>query len=359
MGEIVGFLLALGITAAAIPMLARSANSWELLARPGERRMHEGAVPVVGGLAMGVAFLTAYAFTVTSASFSPLLAVAVALTVAGGVLDDRHEVGSLSKFAFQLAAAATLVASDGVLLTHLGHLMSPNLFTLGRWAVPLTVFALVGVMNAMNMADGLDGLAGGLALAACLNFGFAAACAGQAPEFAALCITVGAIAGFLYFNARSPWRSRAAVFMGDAGSLLLGLLLGWVSVRLTMGEHAALAPINAVWILALPIGDTVTLLIRRALRGRNPFRADRQHLHHILLALGLSPSQTVAFLVVLAFALGAAGFAAEALKVPEYVMFYTYMAGLVTYGLLAEFACLKLKLQDRRSQENRGQSPIS
>ena len=345
MSDVLGFLLALGITAAAIPVLARAAAGWGLLALPGPRKSHEGPVPAVGGLAMGAAFLAAYAFTGLAASLSPLLAAAVAVTLAGGVLDDRHELRSVPKFGFQVAAAALLAFSGDALLTHLGQLMSTQLFTLGRWAIPLTIIALVGVMNAINMADGLDGLAGALALAACINFGAAASLAGHAPEFAAICIAAGAAVGFLYLNARSPWRAQAAVFMGDSGSLLFGLLLGWFAVRLAMAERPALAPISAVWILALPIGDTVTLLIRRALRGRNPFHADRRHLHHILVALGLSSGQTVATLAVLAFALGAAGLAAEALNVPQYVMFYAYMTGLVAYAFAAEFACRKFGLQ--------------
>lgn len=344
MGEILGFLLALGITAAAIPLLARAARGWGLLAQPGPRMTHEGAVPTVGGLAMGAAFLAAYAFTGLAASLSPLLAAAVAITLAGGVLDDRHELRSLPKFGFQIAAAALLVLGGDALLTHLGYLMSPDLFTLGRWAVPLTIFALVGVMNAMNMADGLDGLAGTLALAACVNFGAAASLAGHAPEFAVISITAGTAVGFLYFNARLPWRRQAAVFMGDTGSLLLGLLLGWFAVRLAMAERPALAPITAVWILALPVGDTVTLLVRRALRGRNPFRADRHHLHHILVALGLSSGRTTALLFALALALGLAAIAAERLGVPQYAMFYLYMTGLVAYGFAADFACKKLEL---------------
>ncbi len=344
MGEILGFLLALSITAAVIPVLSRAAGSWGLLAQPGPRKNHEGPVPTIGGLAMGAAFLTAYAFTGLATNLSPLLAAAVGITLAGGVLDDRHELRSVPKFGFQVAAAALLAFSGDVLLTHLGHLMSTQLFTLGRWAIPLTIFALVGVMNAINMADGLDGLAGALALAACVNFGAAASLGGHAPEFATICIAAGAAVGFLYFNARSPWRPQAAVFMGDTGSLLLGLLLGWFAVRLAMAEHPALAPITAVWILALPIGDTVTLLVRRALRGRNPFHADRQHLHHILLALGLSSNQTVATLAVLSFAIGALALAAEFTGVPQHVMFYLYMAGLVAYGVAAEILCRRLKL---------------
>ena len=348
MTDVLGFLLALGITAAAIPLLARAAAGWGLVAHPGPRNSHEGAVPTVGGIAMGAAFLAAYLLTGLGTSVSPLLAVAVVITLAGGIIDDRRELRSLPKFAFQVAAAALLAFGGDVLLTHLGNLTSTQLFTLGRWAAPLTVFALVGVMNALNMADGLDGLAGGLALAACLNFAAAASLAGHAAEFAAICITIGAAAGFLLFNARSPWRARAAVFMGDTGSLFLGLLLGWIAVRLAMAERPALAPISAVWLLALPIGDTVTLLVRRGLRGCNPFHADRRHLHHILLALGLSSGQTVAALVTLSFALGAFALFAESAGVPQHLMFYAYLAILLAYGCAAEIACGNLGLNTDR-----------
>jgi len=203
----------------------------------------------------------------------------------------------------------------------------------------------VGVMNAMNMSDGLDGLAGALTLAACLNFALAASVAGHSPEFGAICATAGAALGFLMHNTRSPWRARAAVFMGDTGSLLLGLLLGWFAVRLTMAERPALAPIAAVWIIALPIGDTVTLMIRRLLRGRNPFRGDREHLHHILVAAGLTEGKAVALAFALSLAFGFAALAAGWAGVPDYLLFYAYMAALLAWGLSAEHLCRRLKLR--------------
>jgi UDP-GlcNAc:undecaprenyl-phosphate GlcNAc-1-phosphate transferase len=344
MQEILGFIVALGVTATAIPVLVRRAPGWGLVAQSGPRMQHQGSVPTVGGLAMGIAFLAAYALTGLAASLSPLLAIAVAITLAGGVLDDRHELRSLSKFAFQIAAAALLALNGEALLTHLGQLMSPELFTLGRWAAPLSIFALVGMMNAMNLADGLDGLAGALALAACISFGAAASFARHGPEFAVLCITAGATLAFLGFNARLPWRQKAAVFMGDTGSLLLGLLLGWCAVRLAMNERAALAPITAVWILALPIADTVTLLLRRSLRGLNPFHADRRHMHHILIALGLSSARTTALLFWIALGLGIGALIADRLGVPQYAMFYLYMACLVAWGCAAEILCRRLHL---------------
>jgi UDP-GlcNAc:undecaprenyl-phosphate GlcNAc-1-phosphate transferase len=109
-----------------------------------------------------------------------------------------------------------------------------------------------------------------------------------------------------------------------------------------MSDRPALAPITAVWILALPIADTVTLLVRRSLRGRNPFHADRHHMHHILLSLGLPPARTTALLFWLALALGIAALLAERLGVPQHVMFYLYMALLVAWGIAAEIACKKL-----------------
>jgi len=345
MEDIFGFLLALGVTATVVPVLARSAQGWGLVARSGPRMQHQEAIPTVGGLAMGAGFLAAYGITGLAASLSPLLAAAVAITLVGGVLDDRHELRALPKFAFQIAAAALLALSGDALLTHLGQLMSQELFTLGRWAAPLSVFALVGVMNAINLADGLDGLAGALALAACVSFGAAASFAGHGQEFAVICITAGATLGFLGFNARVPWRTQAAVYMGDTGSLLLGLILGWCAVRLAMDNvRPALAPITAVWMLALPIADTVTLLMRRTLRGRNPFHADRQHMHHILIALGLSSARTTALMFWMALLLGIGALAADRLGLPQYLMFYLYMACLVAWGCAAEILCRRLKL---------------
>lgn len=345
MREVSGFLLALVFTAAAVPALARVAPKWGLVDRPGHRKTHEGEIPVVGGLAMGTAILAATLITVPAAAVSLPLAGAILLALVIGVIDDRYEVGSLPKFAFQIAAGLLIAASGDALLTHLGRLMSPELFTLGRWALPLTVFALVGVMNAMNMADGLDGLASMLALAACLNFGLAASLGGQALEFGTICISVGAAIGFLLFNARSPWRARATIFMGDTGSLLLGLLLGWFAVRLAMAERPALAPIAAVWIIALPIGDTVSLMTRRIVRGKNPFSADREHLHHILAALGFSEGRVVATLFALSLGLGLAALAAGWAGVPDYILFYAYMAMLVAWGFLSELLCRRLKLR--------------
>ncbi|MGE0876634.1 MAG: MraY family glycosyltransferase, partial [Burkholderiales bacterium] len=334
-----GFLIAFTLAAALVPLLARAAPRLGLLDHPTlARKQHKRPIPLVGGIAMGAAILAAYHASRLGQYLETNLGIALAITLIGGMLDDRREQGSGMKFAFQIAAAAVVATTTDALLTHLGSLFSAETFTLGRWSVALTVFAIVGVMNALNMIDGVDGLAGSLALSALLAFGLAASLAGDTFVFALITICTGALAGFLAWNAPLPGRRHAAVFMGDTGSMLLGLVLAWFAIRLAMTPVPALAPqpaispIAAVWILGVPIADTVTLMTRRVLRGSSPFVGDREHVHHILLAAGLSARQVLALLFVVSLALGFAGLAAGWLGIPDYVLFYAYMAGLLAWG---------------------------
>lgn len=347
-GVLIAFVIALALT----PLLARAAPRLGLLDHPdAARKHHQRPVPLVGGIAMGAAILVGYYASMLGQHLATNLGIALAIALVGGVLDDRREQGSSMKFAFQIAAAAVVATTTDALLTHLGELFSADQFTLGRWSVALTIFAIVGVMNALNMADGVDGLAGSLALSALLAFGLAASLAGDTFVFALIAISVGALAGFLAWNAPLPGRRHAAVFMGDTGSMLLGLMLAWFAIRLAMSPvpalepRAAISPIAAVWILGVPIGDTVTLMTRRVLRGASPFVGDREHVHHILLAAGLSARQVLVLLFVVSLALGFAGLAAGWLGIPDYVLFYAYMAGLLAWGCAAEAACRRLGLR--------------
>jgi len=346
-GDAVVFLTVFGVTLALTPLLKQRAASWQLVDLPGPRKLHHGAVPVVGGLAMGIAFLIVYAATrppeETSRFFG--LAAGVVLTLVGGALDDRRELRASLKLPFQIFAALIIATYGGALLTHFGQLMSAQVCTLGSWSLPITIVCIVGVMNAINMSDGLAGLAGSLVLAACLGFAYVAGAGGDARIFTMICLTMGATAAFLVYNARSPWGRPVTVFMGDAGSLLLGLLVAWFSISLAMSERPSLRPMTAVWILAVPLADMGTIMVRRMLRGRNPFLGDREHIHHILLAMGLSHHRTTAVLFAAALVLAALGIAADKLGVPSYFMFYGYLAVLAVYGITAEILCRRLNLR--------------
>jgi UDP-GlcNAc:undecaprenyl-phosphate GlcNAc-1-phosphate transferase len=308
--------------------------------------LHTGAVPLVGGLAMGLAFLLLYGVGRPLAEPSHFFGVAAAimLTLVGGTLDDRHGLRASLKFAFQITAALLIALWGGALLTHFGELVGPAPLSLGRWSLAITVVCIVGLMNAINMTDGLDGLAGTQMLAACLGFGYAAVSAGDTETFTVVCLVTGAVAAFLVHNARVPGGASARVYMGDAGSLMLGLLAAWLAIRLAMSQRPGLAPITAVWIVALPLADMGTVMVRRLLRGKSPFIGDREHLHHLLLDFGMSPQRTTAVLFAASIALGAVGIAAERAGIPQYAMFAVYLAYLSAHGVGAELASRRLRL---------------
>lgn len=334
-------VLALPVTASLVLLLRKHAYALGLVDVPGGRKQHHGVVPLVGGLAMFGGLLAAAVLAGMTSVNMPLLA-ALALLVGKGYLDDRFDLRPALRFSIQALAALIMVFWGEVRLDNLGNLFGFGDVILGRWSVPMTVFAVLGVINAINMIDGADGLAGGLALVALLSFcGFAAA-DGFLQDTLLLSL-VFAVAGFMLFNMRTPWRNRASVFMGEAGSVLLGLALAWYAVEFA-NTRRVFTPITAVWILAVPLMDTIALMLRRVLKGRSPFAADNEHLHHILQRAGFSACQTVKIVWGFAIVLAGIGIAGWKLDVPEYVMLYAFMAlfALYLYGVMHAWKLMKV-----------------
>ena len=325
----------------AICVLRPLAPAAGLIDLPGGRRQHADAVPLIGGLAIAQGLLLALALragtglggTVSGQLPPPPALLAAALVVlAGGLLDDLHELSARVKLLFQIIAASLLAGWGGTLVLHVGALVSPEVQGLGvALVVPFTVLGMVGVMNAVNMIDGADGLAGGVALSALLWFGVAAALAGLAGHVWLISLIAAAVAAYLCFNAGGPLARKYKVFLGDAGSLLLGLLLAWIAIELAMAPAAAVSPIAAVWILAVPICDSVSLMLRRMLRRRSPFSADREHLHHVLQDAGLSRAAAVGLMVAINTAFGGIALWAQRNGVPEHYLFYSAMFIFVAY----------------------------
>lgn len=333
--------LALPVTAALIMFFRRHAPQLGLVDVPGGRKQHHGEVPLVGGLAMFGGVLVAALASWELLTANGALLAALSLIILVGFVDDRSGLSASVRFLVQAIAVLVMVYWGGVRLDNLGNLFGFGDVYLGRWAVPMTVFAVLGVINAMNMIDGADGLAGGLALIALLSFAVFAGAAGVLDDTLLLPFLF-AVLGFLAFNLRTRWRHRASVFMGDAGSMLLGFALGWYAVDIA-DVRGLMTPITAVWILAIPLMDTISLMIRRILKGVSPFCADCEHLHHILQRAGFTHGQTVAIVHGIAVLLAGIGIAGWKLGVPEYVMFYAFMAvfALYTYGVLHAWKLMK------------------
>lgn len=338
---ILAFASVLLLTAACIPLLRRLAPALGLVDVPDERKQHAAPTPLVGGLAIFLGLgLTALGLLATGwlAPSPPVLSLLVggSLMVVVGAIDDARDLSPGIRFAAQAAAALLMIFGGGVVLTDLGGMTpSGETLALGWLAAPFTIFATIGIINALNMCDGLDGLSGSLALVSLSGLFVAALAWGTPLTILPLAMLAAAVVGFLAFNLRLPGRSRAAVFMGDAGSMFLGFALTWFTVSMSQGEGRAFPPAAALWFLMVPIFDTVTMMLRRILRGRSPFSPDREHLHHVFLLAGFSVNQTVALMAGLNALGGLVGLAAVYFRWPElWVALGFLLAGLGYFWMI-------------------------
>lgn len=338
-------LAAFLITALAIGLLRPLAMRIGLTDKPGQRKQHQGEVPLVGGLACfigaSVALFVGVLLGFPAASNEVLLAwfAASFLLVAVGACDDLTGLSPMVRFAAEIAAVLIMIYGGNVVLNNLGWITpGERLVSLGALAMPFTVFAAVGIINAFNMCDGLDGLSGNLALVTLLALGIADGIWGAGSHVALINVISGAIAGFLLFNQRMHWRSKAMVFLGDAGSMMLGLMLAWSAIEMSQGAERALSPAATLWFLMIPVYDTVRVMLRRMVRGRSPFAADNFHLHHLLIRCGLSVSEAIAVICTLA-ALGAGiGLLTHGLGSNEFAIAAAFTAGGLLYYAVIENA---------------------
>ena len=309
--------------------LRRPAVNLGLVDIPGGRKSHDGHVPLVGGVGIFAAFALSALLLPQDLDTYRGLFFGMGILLFAGVLDDLRDLRARGKLLVQILAALILVGWGGHVVGALGHWPGIGLLELGLLAGPFTLLCVVGFVNAVNMMDGVDGLAGGVVLVM-LGWVVAAALLLGHPEKAVLpTILAATVASFLWFNFPHPWRRCASVFMGDAGSLLLGFAVAWFAVDLVDSAGTDFSPMAVAWMLALPVFDALALMARRLHKGLNPMAPDREHLHHIFQRAGFTVRGTVYILVGIVFFMGAIGMAGWWFGVPDWVMFL---------GLLLAFA---------------------
>jgi UDP-GlcNAc:undecaprenyl-phosphate GlcNAc-1-phosphate transferase len=347
MGEVAAravefFIATVGISAIAIAVFSRLAPSMGIVDQPGGRKAHEHPVPLVGGLGIFAALLVG-AVVMGIAAHVGYFLFTLSIIIAVGLWDDVTEISPRLKFAIQVVASLLMIYGGGVELHALGNLTGFHPVGLSIFALPLTIFAIVGVVNAVNMIDGLDGLGGTIAVTAFAWYAVVAIDSGLHVQFHTALIFAGATAGFLIFNLRLPWQPHARVFLGDAGSLMIGFALGWFAIDLTQGPGRTFPPIAALWVLLLPLADCVSLMARRLSRRRSPFTGDRDHIHHYLLARGFTHSQTLAILAGVSVTCGAVGYFGWRLGVPDAALFWPFFLGFFAYHAWIQRAWRRLE----------------
>lgn len=340
------FSLALLISYIVVPFICRWALELGLLDLPDTRKKHLQAVPRLGGIAIFIAWIfPVLVFSDMGREVRGIMAGSLVIFLTG-LIDDVRGLSPLQKLMGQIGAGIMAITVGGIEISSLGVFPGLGTIDLPQWlAVPFTLFAVIGVMNAFNMIDGLDGLAGGIAfitLSAFTILGYLCESHMLVPSSLAL---LGAVLGFLKYNS-----FPARIFMGDTGSLTLGFIIAFTAIQLTQNPgDKTVDPLVPALLLIVPILDTIRVSCSRILRGRSPFSADRNHLHHKLLNLGFGHRSTV--LVIWAFSVLSAGFAllGHAYSEPKLLISYTAFMIVLYLTILASEAFQKMPQEKRLS----------
>ncbi len=300
-------LAALITTFLSIRLLRPIALKTNLVDVPDERKQHQGHIPLTGGLAIfagliigALAISLFLPASITNEKLAYLLATSSIILIMG-LADDYRDLGAIPRIVIQCIACLIMMLNTGIYVKTLGNIAGFGEVTLGIWGVPFTLFAVVGFINALNMTDGIDGLAGGLVLTAILAiFAFQSATGSYVHADKLLLLAVVMIP---YMMSNLGLLGMKKIFLGDAGSMLIGYLVAWTFIILTQSKQPSIAPVFALWCVAIPLLDMWAVMFKRMRRRLSPFTSDRGHLHHLFLSHGVGSRKALVVILFLAISI--------------------------------------------------------
>ena len=308
-GSFVSFLGVLALLRLLHPIALRIG----LVDSPGGRKLHTGKIPLIGGLVIYVALWFSALWLPSFSKTVFWLLTSAGVLVVVGMIDDFRHVSATIRLGAQAAASIIMIyGTDLYLHSPLPELGVQNLAP--EIAMPITVIATIGLVNAFNMIDGIDGLAGSITLVAILMVVLGQSLFGYLQGTASLMVFVSAVLGYLAVNLTIS--SSKKVFLGDAGSLLLGFVVGWTLIITTQSPKPSVSTTFVIWTVALPAYDILAVMIRRVLKGKSPFHADRTHLHHICLRAGLNGRQALGVMIIISLMFSGLGVVLTSLATP-------------------------------------------
>jgi len=289
-----------------------------LVDKPDARKVHEGHIPLVGGISVWVAMSALQYLNPQWLPHQQVFWFCISMLLIVGVLDDRFNLPVLPRVIAQ-AIAAVLMMRSGLWLASLGEVIPGYVVTLGVVGYLITLIAIWASINAFNMIDGIDGLLGAVS---CVTFGALGILFylhGNIGAWHWCLALVLAIMPYLLANLGLFGGTKRKVFMGDAGSTVIGFAAIWLLVVATQNEDAIIAPVTALWLIALPLADMSAVSLRRILSGNSPFRPDRGHIHHIIMKCGYSSRRTLVILFAAAVICASIGIVFDRLQIAEWV----------------------------------------
>jgi UDP-GlcNAc:undecaprenyl-phosphate/decaprenyl-phosphate GlcNAc-1-phosphate transferase len=262
-----------------------------LVDRPCERKVHSGNIPLVGGIAIFIGLLASLTILLESSKVINLFAISCGLMAFIGALDDFYDISAKSRLVAQVLIASILVFGTDYQMHSLGNLFGTGEVFLGIFSGPLALIAVVAAINAFNMTDGIDGLVGILSVITLSAVAYLLYISNVMTWFYVGIFLIASLAAFLLFNLGGLRSVFGKIFMGDAGSMMLGLSIVWLVLIGSQNVEGTLSfrPVTALWLIGLPLIDMVAVMHRRIRKRQSPLIADRDHLHHIFMRMGLSP----------------------------------------------------------------------
>lgn len=312
-------LATLSMTVLLIGFLKKASHTLALVDYPDSRKQHENVVPLCGGIAIFSAFFLVSLLSRGVAPFPVSFWIGILIILGIGVMDDRTELSARTRLVVQFLASAILIIPLAAPSIYVANMLP--LALIGSALPVLTIVAIlfvIGLVNSWNMIDGVDGLAGGCAAAALFWISLLSFYKGLGELGVSGLVLLAAVCGFLLFNMRSPWSARAKIFLGDAGSTALGAAIAYLIITLSRQSEIAFPVL--LWIVIVPVTDTISLIVRRLHAGRSPLTADRWHLHHLLLDRSHSHAMTTNIIVASSAICGGVGAVGILVGASNYLM---------------------------------------
>ena len=303
---------------------------------PDERKQHTNPTPPIGGISIYLgALISLLCFDIQFPQIYVFIA-ALTLLVIVGIIDDHRTLSVKIRLSTQILAGLMMAELADIKITDLGNLIGTGTLHLGKYSTLMTVFAVVGGINAFNMIDGIDGLSSSSALFSIILMSLLAAFFGNTLLLNIGLIFIGALLAFLCFNLRTLGRKKASIFLGDSGSTLIGFVVCWLIIAGSQGQNALITPTLVLWVIALPLFDSICIMMRRIHKGKSPFSPDREHLHHVLPMKGFSVNETLIIIITLSTLLSCSALICSLFfNISDKILFATFLlCFLLFYGFM-------------------------
>ncbi|RRS10081.1 undecaprenyl-phosphate alpha-N-acetylglucosaminyl 1-phosphate transferase [Pseudoalteromonas sp. J010] len=319
-------------------MIKPVAERFGLVDVPCSRKKHVGSIPLIGGVSIFIAVLTSIIVFLPLEKRLIVYLVCAAAIVLLGVVDDYRQLGVKIRLGVQAMVALLMMWGSDAYIHNLGDLFGFGTIELGVLGIPFTIVAVIAAINAFNMIDGIDGLAGAMSINTFAAILVLMGINGGQLTVLPL-IIIATIVPYLAFNLGVLGHRNKKIFMGDAGSMFIGLSVIWLLMISTQSEiNNAFSPVTALWIIAVPLMDMMAIIIRRVRKGHSPFKADRDHLHHVFMRIGFSSRKALITISILAVFLASIGIAGELADVPSWLMLVLFITIFLAYSACIQHA---------------------